>query len=277
MSWHADVTLIARYAGGELDRANASSVEEHLLGCAQCRAAAAHAVEQDRLDMIFTEVRDAVERPRMPWFARVLVALGVREHVARLIAATPALTTSWFLAMSFAVGWAAVAAHSARNVVGFLVIAPLVPLAGVAVAFGRGLDPTYEVGVAAPLPGFRLFLLRASTVLTTTIALIGAASFALPAVGWNAAAWLLPALAVTTISAALATWLAPLRAAALTGSLWLALVFTAFISSGRVWSVDRLDMFGPSGQVLAATLAVGAALIVAARANRFDILADQGE
>src|SRR5687767_7003518 len=100
MSWHADSSLIERYAAGTLDRANSSSVEEHLLACAQCRAAAAVAVEGDRLDMIFTELRDAIQRPRLPMFARVLVAIGVRDHVARLVAATPALTTSWFAAVS---------------------------------------------------------------------------------------------------------------------------------------------------------------------------------
>ena len=47
----------------------------------------------------------------------------------------------------------------------FLVVAPLGPLAGVAVAFAGGLDPTREIGLAAPYSGLRLLLIRTAAVL----------------------------------------------------------------------------------------------------------------
>jgi hypothetical protein len=43
----------------------------------------------------------------------------------------------------------------------FLTVAPLLPLAGIAMAYGPGIDPTYEIGLAAPMRSLRL-LLRAA-------------------------------------------------------------------------------------------------------------------
>ena len=54
----------------------------------------------------------------------------------------------------------------ARARCSFLALAPLLPLAGVAAAFGAALDPTYEIGLAAPLSAVRLLLLR-------TVAVVG--------------------------------------------------------------------------------------------------------
>ena len=67
-----------------------------------------------------------------------------------------------------------------RGLALFLVVAPLIPVAGVAAAFGPGLDPTWEITVAAPGGGFRLLLLRAAAVFATTFAMASVASLALP-------------------------------------------------------------------------------------------------
>ena len=74
----------------------------------------------------------------------------------------------------------------------FLVLAALLPLAGVAAAYGPGIDPSYEIGVAAPMSSFHLILVRASTVLASTAALAALAALTLPRVGWTAAAWIVP-------------------------------------------------------------------------------------
>jgi hypothetical protein len=80
----------------------------------------------------------------------------------------------------------------------FLVVAPLGPLAGVAVAFAGGLDPTREIGLAAPYSGLRLLLVRTAAVVAVTVPIVGAAALALTArmtpvvaVGVVATAWVL--------------------------------------------------------------------------------------
>lgn len=124
---------------------------------------------------------------------RTLVRLGIADHVARLLAATPSLRLSWFAALAVALGFAVSAAYTGAVVV-FLVVAPLVPLAGVAAAYGPGVDPTYEIGLASPMRSYRLLLIRALAVLTASMGLAGAAALALPTLNWSTAAWLLPSL-----------------------------------------------------------------------------------
>ena len=193
MTWHADASLLARYAAGQIDDARASSVEAHLVACAGCRAAVAGNVKVDRLDAIWGEVEAIVDTPRLGIVERLLRALGVKDHFARLLAATPSLQLSWLLGMSASLAFVVAAAGAGRRQpVLFLVVAPLLPVVGVAAAFGPGLDPTYEVAMAAPLGTFRLLLLRSAAVLATTTLLAGIASFALPVLDWTAGAWLLP-------------------------------------------------------------------------------------
>jgi hypothetical protein len=95
---------------------------------------------------------------------RLLVRLGVADHTARLLAATPALRGSWLLAVAVTLAFAVLAAWARPGpdaILAFLCVAPLLPLAGIAVAYGPGIDPTYEIGLAAPLRSFRLLLLGA--------------------------------------------------------------------------------------------------------------------
>jgi hypothetical protein len=116
--------------------------------------------------------------PRRRGLERALERLGVPEPLARLMTSTPALRHSWLAAVAVAVFFAANAANdTAGNSPGrlaiFLTIAPLIPLLGVALAFGPGVDPTYETVVAAPLSGFRLLLVRTLAVLGSTSGSLG--------------------------------------------------------------------------------------------------------
>ena len=56
----------------------------------------------------------------------------------------------------------------------FLALAPLAPVAGVAITFGPGADPSFELTVASPISTVRLLLLRAAAVLATTLVLAAA-------------------------------------------------------------------------------------------------------
>src|SRR5438128_6110673 len=126
MSWHADASLLARYAAGSIDDARASSVEAHLVACADCRQAVATTVDTTRLDAIWAEVTDTVDAPRPHLLERILRHIGVRDHDARLLAATPSLRLSWLLAITASLAFLVAAADAGpRQLVLFLVVAPL--------------------------------------------------------------------------------------------------------------------------------------------------------
>jgi anti-sigma factor RsiW len=273
MSWHADGRLLHLYARGEVDDARASSVEAHLLTCEACRSELSAIVPSAPLDRIWLEVVDSVDAPRRGSFERFLVRVGLPDHVARLLAATPSLRLSWLAAVGVALGFAVLATWAAGGagpfqpdqLLPFLVVAPLVPLAGVAVAYGPGVDPTYEVGLAAPMRTDRLLLIRAIAVVGTSVVLASVAALWLPGSGWTAA-WLLPSLALCTASLALSTSIAPGWAFGPMAALWIAGVI---VSEGL--SNEALPLFGASAQVIFAATILVAVLVLAARHESFEI------
>ena len=244
--WHADPASLDRYAQGLSGPASSASIEAHLLACAQCRSVVSDAVPVARLDAIWAEVAETVDSPRRRLPERLLVRLGVPDHTARLIAATPSLTTSWLLAVGFALGFALLAAQSGpRGVLLFLALAPVLPVAGVAAAYGREGDPTYDVALASPYSAFRLVLLRTAAVLVSTLCLAGLAALLLPVTPAVALAWLLPALALSGATLALSSRATAPVAAGLVVAVWLATVLSAFRSTGSPYAA-----FGLTGQVV---------------------------
>jgi len=269
MTWHADTELIVAYASGDVDDAHAPSLEAHLLACPSCRARCGAVASSERLDASWLEIVDRIDRPRLRMLERLLVRIGVTEHTARLIGATPSLQLSWLLSVAGALAFAVLAAYArvagGEDLLPFLLIAPLVPLAGVAAAFGPGIDPTFEMGLAAPMRGVRLLLARTTAVLSASILLAGVASLLLPGLSWMSMAWLVPSLALTAGSLALATVVHPLRAAGALAFAWVAGVLTVESSAQAA-----LVSFGARAQIAFAGIALVAAAVVAWRRETFD-------
>ena len=267
MSTHIEARMLDAYATGDVDAAHAFSIEAHVVECAVCQAAISSAVDPLRLDRVWIDVEDRLDTPRSGPVERVLTRIGVPGHLARLLAATPSLTLSWLAAVSVVLGVAVLFAQEGeRGLLVFLCVAAVLPVAGVAMAFGRGLDPTYELAVAAPLSSVRLLLLRAAAVLLVTILLAGAAALCLPGFGWTAAAWLLPSLGLTIVSLAMATYVAPLAAFGAVSGAWIAgVALNAFVSQ------DRLAAFGGEVQVAFVLLACCAAVVLAVRHDHLEL------
>jgi hypothetical protein len=200
------------------------------------------------------------------------VRAGVPDHTARLLTATPVLRGSWLgavvlvLAMSVLAG--AFGDHAASPTV-FLALAPLLPLAGVALSYGPALDPTYEMAVVAPMHGFKLLMIRTVAVLGTGIGLNGLATLALPGYGLRALAWLLPALALTAAGLALTPRLGPVAAPAAVGGCWVALLLAA--DAVREPAGGPLAPFTAAGQGVSAAVAVLAAGLLFLLRDRFDV------
>lgn len=267
MNTHVEPELLAAYASGAVDGAHAYSIEAHVVDCADCQAAIGRLVAPARVQRVWADVEDRLDAPRVGPVAAALGRVGVPDHLARLLAATPSLSVSWLCAVALALGFAAIAAHeSEHGLLLFLCVAAVVPLAGVAAAFGRGLDPTFEIAVVAPFSCVRLLLLRTAAVLPTTIALAGLAALTLPGVGWTAMAWLLPSLGLTVMSLALATYIAPLKAFAAVTTAWLGIVVLSAVDSG-----DRLTAFNGAAQFAFVVLAACAAVVFALRHDHLDL------
>jgi Putative zinc-finger len=267
-AWHADGALLAAYHDQRLDAAARWSVEAHLTSCAACRLRARALVDPARLERVRTALIEAVDLPRAGVAERLLVRLGVAEHTARLLAATPALRGSWLLAVAVVLGFAVLAGwtHPGQDAnLAFLCVAPLLPLAGIAAAYGPGVDPTYEIGLAAPLSSFRLLLLRAAAVLGAATLLAAAASLALPQLGPGAAGWLLPSLGLTASGLALATTVEPLRAIGITAGAWVIAVVVTVLPPA-----PSSVLFAVAGQVGFAALALLAAAVLLVRRGHFE-------
>ncbi|NUV59817.1 zf-HC2 domain-containing protein [Streptomyces sp. CAI-85] len=156
------------------------------------------------------------DHPRLSPLLRVLWAAG------------PAVRGGWLVAV-VAVAIGAVALAYGAGVDGtrplLLAIAPVVPVAGVALSYGRHADPLYELVASTPSGGLRLLLTRTAAVLAVSLPLLTLTGLLLPAPGTpNAAAWLLPGLALTLTALALAGYVGLRAATAVTGGGWLTAV-----------------------------------------------------
>ncbi|MEX2555814.1 MAG: zf-HC2 domain-containing protein [Actinomycetota bacterium] len=266
--WHADAALLQTYAHGRADAALSFSVEAHLIRCARCRAGLSDSVERASLERIWGGVVAEIHAPRRGPIEALMVRAGIPEYVARLIAATPSLRISWIAAVAAALGFAVGAAHAGPGgLLLFLMLAPLLPVAGVAVAYGPGMDPTYEIGLTAPMRSFRLLFLRAAAVLATTTILAAVATLFLPRLSWTAAAWLLPSLGLTLSTLALTTKVSTtLVAAGAVAGVWIALTTVGYAATR-----DDLAAFRGPFQALFALVAIVSSLVIAARSERFEM------
>jgi hypothetical protein len=279
-TWHVDATLLRRYRSDQLTDAQAASVEMHVTACPSCRALiategaagpAAHAVAA-RVKRAIDERLDA---RRISWAESALRRLGVNDRDAGLVTATLSLHGSWLAACALVLAFAIVAAFTGPEKAGlaaFLVAAPLVPLAGVAVAFGPRVDPTYEIAMAASVPAARIILLRALAVTAPAVPVMLALSFLLPG-GLLAFAWLLPAVGLASASLALGTIVPLHRAAIGLAAAWAIGAAAGFGGAPRTTAeafVQGFAAFRPSGQLLSAAVAAASLVLAAMRRAAFE-------
>lgn len=269
MTWHVPLAALRHYENGDVDPTQQLSIEAHVASCPSCRSQLAGMIEKATLERTWEAIEAETSVPRPGVIERMLVVLGISDHSARLVAATPSLRRSWLLAVAAVLALSVLVANGASDgYIFFLAIAPMLPLAGIAAAFGPGIDPTYEIGIAAPMRSFRLLLVRAVAVLGSTIFLAGVAALFLPTLDWRAAAWLVPALGLASTCLALATVLQPLRAAVLVAGLWLLTVVAAAWASSDEAAAQ--SVFGGWVQVAALVVGVGAGLLLVARRDELE-------
>lgn len=244
IAWHADDQLLGAYRAGSLSLAQASSVETHLVACSRCRAAAAAHADPVRLRRTFTAARALAHAAPPRRMERGLRRLGVDDAAARIVIASPAARRPWVLAALMCAGFAtAGAAVEGRAATVVLMLAPLLPLLAVAVAYGPVVDPMAETEAPLPYPLLRIVLLRSVALLVPTVAAMLLASALVP--GAPAPTWLLPALGLALLTLVLARGRDPLPYGGALAAAWL-----LGISVARAALGDASMLYSPGAQVM---------------------------
>lgn len=224
-------------------------------------------VDPARLDANWRAITIELDAPHPSRVERALRTCRVPATVVRMIAATPALRRSWYLSILAVVliGLGAADPADRGSLFALLVMAPMLPVLGVAMAYGTSADPSHEMQLATPTHGLRLVLVRTATVIVVSVAAVLLAAVLSPAARPMAAAWLLPALAVTAASLAMMTVRPPRQATSVVAVAWFVTVLVA-----RNVADDPLAAFRTGGQIAAAVVIVAALVVTIGRRAGFE-------
>lgn len=263
MTWHLEHYTVQRYQSGILDRSGAASVEAHLMSCYECRSLLT--VNGDWLERSWFGVADRVEPGRPSLIERGLTKLRVPGWLARIVSVSPSLRLPFLLAMVFVTGFAVLASNvnpGSESYRVFLMVAPLVPVAGVAVAYGRIADPAFEMISATPINRFGLLMIRTATVLAVAI-VVGLVSwpFVPTPSSMGTATWLLPALALTLSTLAVGSRLEMWLSAAMVAGSWVLAI--------SLTGIQGIDVFDRNAAFVHTTLGLLASGWVVLNRNRY--------
>jgi hypothetical protein len=293
---HASDQLLGSYAGGTVATVALWSVEAHLSKCARCRSALSPYADPERLARNRSVLLARAALRDDGRIRRLLRRCGIPDYVLDLLAATPSLRVSWLLSVlgvltvvsaeAVAVRYRWIPAVSGRGpaealntrvlatspealnpevLATFLLVGPLLVLAGVVAAFLPPLDPAYRLAVAAPFSGIRLLLVRTACALLAALVPVACAAFVMPGPGWLPVGLLLPSLALCAFALAAATIVDPRAAAATAGVLWALPALLLALTDGPLRIVQSTAQFA-----CAALLCISA-VVLFLRQDRFDL------
>jgi len=271
--WHAGAQELAGYLSGRAPRAQAASVEAHLLGCADCRALLARVTGETgdtAREAAWERLADTIDRP-----SAGLVGRLSRGHLlVRSSVATPAMVQA-ALASTVLVGLVPLLTALAvgdAGLVALLVLAPLAPMAAVALAFREGADPAGEISLATASAGLKVVALRALAVSLVALPLAVAVLLAVdtwvePVPMRLGAAWCLPGLALAAVVLlAGTTRLDPMRVALAISGTWAVAVLSLVTVRRSLRPEVFIDVLAsPQMQAVALAVALGALVLTVAR------------
>ena len=258
MTPHPSPAVIARYTDrdADLDEVTAWSVEVHLEDCADCRAVVAGSTP-DTGQALLARVaagldagiaagpaparrRRPLTRNRrlvwhlVPWLTMTVAALGCAVLLQSLRPGMPSLVA---------------------------LLAPVAPLPGVVVAWGRRSDPAWELIAGTPAAGLPMLLRRTAGVLAVVIPALALAS---SRTGVSLALTLLPCLTFTVATIAVGA-LVGVRLAAL----GLATAWTLAVVAPAVATAELPVVLHPGASPVWALLVLPLAALAAVRAGDF--------
>ncbi|MFD6173811.1 zf-HC2 domain-containing protein [Streptomyces coeruleorubidus] len=265
---HASERLIGRYARGDTGVAadEVWALEAHLESCAVCRDRLSTVVGEQMPEV--TALVDGVWSELGPLLAGI-PPTPPRRRWARWPStwATPAMVP-WMGMTLFVTLLAVVFDLSAGSSFGGVslvpLIAPVLPVLGVAASWARGLDPLYELTTATPRAGLRLVLRRTASVLVVVVPALLVAGWM---TGTTVALWLLPCLAFTTAALALGGLVGVTRAAIALAAVWAAVIVAPAVALSRTPFALQ-----PGGLPVWGALFAAGAVVVAVRKGAYAVL-----
>ncbi len=156
------------------------------------------------LGRVWLGVAAQVWRRRVGWLERVAGRLLRSPGLARALVTTPSLLVPWLIASAVVLGaGAAATAGTGQPLVALM--APAVAAAGIAYAYGPGIDPAWELSRSMAVSDRMVLLVRALGVFAADAVLGIAASAASGAAAGITFGWLVPVTAVSALALAAAT------------------------------------------------------------------------
>ncbi|MFF3138623.1 zf-HC2 domain-containing protein [Streptomyces mirabilis] len=258
---HASMRIIDGYARGGTDLAadEVWALEAHLEACGVCRDRLSTAVtaEAPAVAALVGTVWSSLE----PQLAAIATMPRQRRWSSRLSRWMTPTMVPW-LAMVVSVTLLALLLDLADTGSGevslVLLLAPILPVLGVAASWSRGLDPAYELTASAPRAGLYLVLRRTASVLAVVVPALLVAGWV---TGVTAAQWLLPCLAFTSTTLALGGVVGVTRAAVALAAVWAGAVVAPTLATSRTTFALQTGSLPVWGLVLA----FGTAVVIARR------------
>jgi len=233
----------------------------HIATCDDCQACAAldrAALDVD-LEKAWTGVAAEAWAGRRPWPERMAARLLGSPALARALATTPSLFLSWILASS-AVFLAGVLVTPVSGEPWAALIAPALAGAGIAYAYGPGVDPAFEIMRTTATSGRMILLARALAVFALNAALGLVASLFTAATVGLTVGWLLPMTTVSALALAAATLTRSTNAGVLVALCAWGMVVS--VSAARVRDLDAAVTTGALMPFYAVATAVFVALVL---------------
>jgi len=256
---HASMRIIDGYArgGAELAADEVWALEAHLETCRVCRDRLSDAVTAQAPAV--AALVDSVWSGLEPELAATAPMPRRRHWSARWSRWLTPTMAPW-LVMVVAVTLLALLLdlYDAGEVSLVLLLAPVLPVLGVAASWSRGLDPAYELTASVPRAGLYLVLRRTASMLAVLVPALAVGGWV---TGVMVAQWLLPCLAFTSATLALGGVIGVTRAAVAMASAWAAVVLAPTLAAARTTFALQTGSLPVWGLILA----LGTGVVIARR------------
>lgn len=241
---------------------------DHVAACVDCQARTSLEALDVDLQKVWAGIAGEVWSRPVGSVERLAGYLLRSPGLARALLTTPSLVLSWILASAVVLSIGVVATH-ATNVPWVALLAPALAGAGIAYAYGPGVDPTFELSQTMPVSDRMVLLARVVAVfgLNALLGLI-ASLFTVEAIGLTFG-WLAPMTLVASLGLASATLARSANvgvASALGG--WCIIVLASAVRSRDLAAAVHSGVFVPV--YLVGTLVCLGLTLYATRSRRSD-------